>query len=524
MSTAAAGSGGGRVAAVLLPLFSLRSDQNWGVGEIGDIAPFASWAHGCGLGAVQLLPVHEVGPGESSPYAAVTAFALDPVYLTLSDCPDFVATGGEAALDEELRRRLDGARQSPVVAWSEVRAVKAAAFARAFEHFKAHEWQTDSARAHALRAHREAKRYWLEDYTLHWALTERHGPNWRAWPEPLRTRNPEALAQARAELADRVFLREWLEWQLDEQWRAARERAAASGVQLWGDLPFVMSSDGADVWAHQDLFRLDRRAGAPPDAFTADGQDWGLPVYDWPALAGSGYQWMKARAAREGELYDLYRVDHVVGLYRTYTISNEPGADGRPVRGFLPEHEPDQLRNGDAVLRILSHDAQIIAEDLGVVPDFVRASLTALGVPGYRVLRWEKDGPVFRDPARWPELSVSTSGTHDTDSMAEWFDGLPAEERDALMKVPGTEPIREAHRFDDRVRDALLQLLYQAPSRITILPLSDLLGTRERINTPGTVGSANWSFRMPESLAQLAQRVADRDRLRALAVATGRAR
>jgi 4-alpha-glucanotransferase len=286
-----------------------------------------------------------------------------------------------------------------------------------------------------------------------------------------------------------------------------------------GDLPFMVATDSADVWSRPFDFRLDERVGVPPDAFSETGQDWGLPVYRWDAMEKNGFHWMSERAARTADLYGLYRVDHVVGLYRTYY---RPSDGGEPA--FIPASEPAQIRNGEKMMEIFSRGARVIAEDLGTVPDFVRASLTRGGVPGYRVLRWEKDADVFRDPAKWPALSVATTGTHDTDPLADWYDALQPEERKAFLGIPGLARLRERapERFDSEVRDALLTLVYRSGSDLVLLPFQDALGSRERVNVPGTVNESNWSYRMPMTAAALMEGVEVAERLRGLAVQSGR--
>lgn len=514
-----------RQAGVLLPLFSLRSTSDWGIGEIPDLVPFARWAGSAGIGVVQVLPVGEASRGQNSPYAALTAFAIDPVYAAIEALEDFSAAGGLDALSPEDRAALERVRRAPAVAWNEVRALKARALARAFDHFQRTEWRTRSARAQALARYASEQGDWLPDYALFVTLHDdaHGGRSWTEWPEPLRRRDPAALADARARHSDRVLFHTWLQWQLDAQWRAAREAANAAGVALAGDMPFMVATDSADVWARQDLFRLDARVGVPPDAFSATGQDWGLPVYRWDVIERAGFPWMDARARRMAHLYDLYRVDHVVGFYRTYFFPN----DGSPA-GFIPADEPSQLRLGEATMRLLSRGARVVAEDLGTVPDFVRASLTRLQIPGYRVLRWEKNweagGNAYRDPAHWPALSVATTGTHDTDAMADWYESLPPHERQQLLAVPGLASLRARapERFDDGVRDALLELVYRAGSDLLLLPLQDLFGMRERVNVPGTVTEQNWTYRMPLDLQALAADGAGRERLRALAERSGR--
>jgi 4-alpha-glucanotransferase len=311
----------------------------------------------------------------------------------------------------------------------------------------------------------------------------------------------------------------WLQWLLDDQWRRARREAAALGVALKGDLPFMVGGDSADVWGRPGDFRRDRRVGTPPDAFSATGQDWGLPAYDWEAMERGGFSWLRARAARSGALFDLYRVDHVIGLYRTWTRS----ADDPDDAGFSPEHEEDQIRLGETVISLFKRHGEVVAEDLGMVPPFLRPSLVRLSVPGYRVLRWEKDDDGrFRDPARWPAVSVATTGTHDIEPNADWYDDLGAKERAALLALPGLTHLDPQGLFDERVRDGLLEVIYGAPSSLAILPFQDLMGTRERINVPGTVAPTNWTYRVPVDLGAL---VADRpttDRLAALAARSRR--
>jgi 4-alpha-glucanotransferase len=510
---------GPRRAGVLLPLFSIRTSLGWGLGEIPDIPRFAGWARRAGLSVLQLLPVGEVSGGETSPYAASTAFALDPVYLGLDDCEDFAAAGGRAGLSPADRAALDDLAAAPAIAWDRVRALKQGALRRAFSHFRRREWGTGSTRARALERFVEEHRDWMDDYRLFAAIHEHQQRAWWDWPLALRTRVPEVLEQTRTALAETILEKSWLQWLLDEQWHSARRDAAALGMALKGDLPFMVSGDSADVWSRQDQFRLDRRVGTPPDAFSETGQDWGLPAYDWENMERTGFAWMRARAARAGALYDLYRVDHVIGFYRTWSRSAADPEDA----GFSPETEAEQLQLGEALIRIFRAHGEVVAEDLGMVPPFLRPSLTELGVPGYKVLRWEKaeDG-TFYDPQTWPALSVATNGTHDIEPAAVWYDELDTEQRTALLQLPGLQHLDPDGPFDTQARDSLLRLLYLTPSMLAIIPFQDFFGHRERINVPGTVASTNWTYRTPMDLADLAADRATAERLAALARQAGR--
>jgi 4-alpha-glucanotransferase len=302
----------------------------------------------------------------------------------------------------------------------------------------------------------------------------------------------------------------------DTQWRDARFELSPAGV--FGDMPFMVGSDSADVWACQHAFRLDASVGAPPDAFSAAGQDWSLPAYRWDVLAADDYAWLRARAKRNAALFDGYRVDHLVGFYRTFIIP----ADGA-ARVFSPADQHDQLTQGERIMRaLLEPGATVIAEDLGTVPDFVRASLHRLGIAGYKVLRWERewrtaDKP-FRDPAQYPEVSVATTGTHDTETLAEWWDNASLEERALVVRIPflAARSLKAMAPFDPQTRDLLLEGLAASASNLLILPIQDIFGWRDRVNTPGTVTGENWTWRLPWPVDDLRDRADTRARAETL--------
>lgn len=493
-----------RSAGVLLPLFSIRSEHGWGVGELTDLGRIAPWMEKAGLSMIMLLPLLEAVPGQTSPYSAISAFALDPAYLDLEAVEDFSELGGSGALPAEDRAALDRARRATRVDWWSVRSLKASWLRRSFARFTASGASKDSARATDLAEFRESHADWLPDYLLFRALKEAAPQtSWRSWDEPLRSRAPEALAAARERTAvDRAFF-EYVQWQAYRQLAAARKEARLHGVLLVGDLPFMVDLESADAWSRQGEFRFDATIGAPPDAYSADGQDWGLPSYRWEVIAPAGYAWLRQRGARAAEAFDRVRADHVVGFYRTYIRPRGPGA-GHPY--FSPFTEKDQLVQGEAVMKALtSGGAGLIAEDLGMVPPFVRASLTLLGIPGFRVLRWEKDGDVFRDPVKWPALSVATTGTHDTDTAAVWWEQLGEGERNALLSLRAFRglPRRDIGRYSPEVHRAVLEAMYGSGSDLLLTPVQDLFGERERINLPGTVLPENWTYRMPYGIADL---------------------
>jgi 4-alpha-glucanotransferase len=335
---------------------------------------------------------------------------------------------------------------------------------------------------------------------------------------------------ARDELDREVLYHQYTQWIADEQWAAARQQLG--DVRLFGDFPFMVGIDSADVWANQHLFQFDRTTGTPPDAFSATGQDWGLPVYRWDAMAAEDYRWLRQRARRMGRLYDGYRVDHLVGFFRTY--SRPPGGgEGR----FEPEAEGDQIAQGERVLSLFtSTSSQITAEDLGLIPDFVRDSLARAGLPGYKVIRWERDwhapGQPFIPPATFPAVSVATTSTHDIEPIALWWDTAPPDERRVFIGslgeniVPrGADPATVV--FTPGLHKLMLESAYAAGSNLLLLPLQDACGWRDRINIPATVNASNWSWRLPLTVEQLSgdsKMDAVARQLRTLSVKSGRSK
>src|SRR6187551_3753322 len=300
----------GRHAGLLVPLFSIPSRESWGIGEIADLPRLGAWLEEAGFSFVQLLPINEMADGQNSPYSAMSAMAIDPIFITLADVSEIQALGGERLLSDDQRAALQAARAAEAIDYGTVRPIKMGALRAAFEHFRAHDWQPNTRRAHRLKLFIERARWWLDDYTLFRALHAREsGRYWRDWPEPLRDRIPTALITARQELAAEILFYSYVQWVASDQWTEARD---ACEVGVFGDFPFMVSGDSADVWARQHDFRFDASVGAPPDAFSETGQDWGFPAYRWNIIAAAGYEWLAARARRSAELFDGYRVDHLV--------------------------------------------------------------------------------------------------------------------------------------------------------------------------------------------------------------------
>lgn len=463
-----------RQSGLIAPLFSLVSSRGWGIGEFADLPAFARWMAEAGQSLLQLLPLGEMTPGERSPYSAMTAMALDPIYICLPQLDDFAALGGEAALDAADAASLDQVRASPRVRYGDIRDLKGKWLRRSWQRFHDVEMAHSSERARRFEAFRASEGWWLDEYTLFRALHARHDERpWPEWPPALARCEELATSQARSELSDEIDYRAYVQWVAADQWAAARR--LAHPVRILGDLPFMISGDSPDVWARQHEFRFDATIGVPPDAFSDTGQNWGLPPWRWEVMAAGGFAWMRRRARRYAALYDGFRIDHLVGLYRTYL---RPIDETTPAF-FSPDEQPVQVQLGETLVGIATETgAEIIAEDLGVIPDYVRESMTRLGVPGLRVLRWERQwdqpGQPRIDPREFPALSVATTGTHDIEPLAATDEGQTEEQRAAA-----------------------LQSLLTAGSQLALVPLQDVFGWTDRINTPAVVNEVNWTWRVP---------------------------
>lgn len=492
-----------RVSGVTIPLFSVRTREDWGIGQITDLPACAAWLLSAGQRLVQVLPTHELSQGETSPYGALSAFALDPIYIDVAAIPDLTPEAIAERLGAEGLAELERVRRAPRVDYETVRRLKKRAFVEAFGRFREHELTKHGERAKAFFAFVDREGAWLRDHALYMALRASHdGHGWSTWPIEERDRSATILALAKARRDDggigtRVLEQMYLQWIAHEQWHGARAELRKLGVALMGDMPFIVGGESADVWAHRGQFRTDVSLGAPPDDFAKDGQSWGLPVYDWNAMDNDDLAWLRMRARHSAALYDRFRIDHLVGFFRQWV--RKEGERGE----FVPAAESEQKARGEKVLRAMQEAAgpgTVIAEDLGVIPAFVRETMTRLGLPGYKVLPWEKDEHFMsKDPRGFPELSVATWSTHDTQPITSWWDDLEGWERERLAgldKIPLDLPPEQREL-------ALLKLLFSARSELTLVLVNELLGDKARINTPGTVNEENWTWRLPRPIEEL---------------------
>lgn len=489
----------GRVSGILLPLFSVRSRTDFGVGDFGGAKGLLAWMNAARQRVLMLLPLLPTAQGDSSPYSCRSAFGLNPLFIDLSQIDEFTEAGGEASLSDDEREKLHAARTAPRIRYELVFPLKYAALRRAFEAF---DKRAGTQRHEAFLAFWSKEANWLDGYTLYSALSaENEQRPWWEWPEPIKNRDPAALHGAKERLAHEVRFQAWLQWIAATQWQKLRDEARAENVLLCGDEPFIIGQDSSDCWLNPTTLRRDARLGVPPDDFSATGQDWGLPFFDFAAMEKDGYGWLKARATNAASYYDLRRVDHAVGYFRQW-IRDEKTPTGR----FIPEDEASWRRFGELHFRLLSQGAGIVAEDLGVIPPFVREILARLGLPGYRVMRWERDNLTYRDPRQFPKVSLVTTGTHDTEPVADWWESASPQEREATARAYSTfHGLPVTQTFTPEIHKAMLSAALQASSELCILPWQDVLGTKDRINLPGSMSDANWAYRIAQYAEDLLQ-------------------
>lgn len=476
---------------IAIPLFSLWSERSGGIGEYPDLIPLLDWCRTQGFDTLQLLPLNDTGE-DPSPYSSLSAFGLNPLYLALDQLP-FPIPEAELA---ELRTLT----QKPRVDYRNVRSLKAKLLDTYLP--------LDLAKEREFLAFQEESP-WLRDYTLFHILLEEHRAPWRDWPLADREPTPSHLEQLEQIHSKAITKLALLQYCCDQQLRKVKAYADRHHLFLFGDLPILIGFNSCDVWRNPHLFDLTASAGAPPDYYSRTGQHWSVPLYRWEEMAAEGYQWWKMRLTQFERYFHLYRLDHVVGFYRIWTIpEGAPALQGV----YHPSDRQEQLDQGERIMRMmLDHSFLLpIGEDLGKVPDRVKRSLTSLGICGTRVLRWQHRYGHYLSGEHYPPTSVTTLGTHDTTPFALWWRTERKESR-RLCHFLGVGQWGRKIR-PDQLKEAL-RFSHQTGSLFHINPLNDYLSTDpslihkdlqlERINTPGTVSPNNWTYRLIPSLEQL---------------------
>ena len=469
-----------RASSMLLHVTSLPSP--YGIGDLGPSAlAWLDQLHEAGQGWWQALPLGPTGYG-NSPYQSLSSFAGNGLLISPDDLIQ------EGLLTSDFERPT-----FPVTAidYDAVIPFKHRLLYQAWTEFAAGA-RKDLRADYEQFCHDEA--HWLEDYALFRALKAKYNNTfYLEWPIELVRRTPAALAQARQDAGRQIDQVRFAQFLLFRQAKQLKDYAHAKGVRLIGDLPFFVSPDSSDVWANPELFLLDENhhslfvAGVPPDYFSAQGQLWGNPVYNWDALRKTGYRWCIDRLRALLVHVDVIRLDHFRGFAAAWHV---PASASTAQSG---QWEPGPGADFFSAVQRELGSLPFIAEDLGVITPDVSALRDSFHIPGTRVLQFAFDGHADNPylPRNFVHNTVAYTGTHDNDTTRGWYEALPDWQRHNFWNNLG-RPGGEAH----EAAWELIRLAWSSPAALAIAPLQDVLnlGSDARMNVPGRA-DGNWRWR-----------------------------
>ncbi len=532
-----------KIAGLLAPLFALRTEDDLGIGDTAALRQLIEWARPLGFRLIQLLPINETG-GDNSAYNAISSRAIDPTTLHLAPgSPEHLS---EAAFAEETAEiDLPALRCGPVH-YEIVKPLKKKLIARAFAEFRRGEPEE------SFRVFCDAERGWLEDYTLFRVLMERNGERetWDEWPQHNLAAAREWLDslgdEERAGVAERRGFFSYVQWIAHRQWTAVKNFAEEKGMALMGDIPFGVSYYSADVFAHPENFALDWSGGAPPEPYFKDdeftqkwGQNWGIPIYNWPHMRTRNLDWWRQRVRGVKEIFHVFRIDHILGFYRIYAFPWRPTRNSEilPLRweemlehtggrapqfaprdDSSPENREQNRREGEEYLRVVLEEAgatRVVGEDLGTVPEYVRPNLHSLGIAGFKIPQWESDPHTHQilPGDTYQRLSVATYATHDHKPLrALWEEvfetqtessGQARQDLEKIAAFAGIAPPNESISFAREFYPAIFAALFRCESWLAIVMITDLFGRKDRFNVPGTAAESNWSQRLHTTVRKL---------------------
>lgn len=540
------------LAGILEPVFAIRTETDLGVGDTEGVRQMIDWCAAHGLNIFQTLPINETSD-DNSPYNAISSLALEPttIAITPQTLPDISSTD----INRIAPAKLVASLKTGPVNYPQVKKLKHALLETAFGKFLKRHFNAETERALLFRQFLMENAEWLSDYTLFRTLMEANdnSPAWEQWPDehrgPRRARTwMLSLPEDRRDiLMRRQLFFAYVQWVAFKQWQDLKAYATSKRVFLMGDIPFGVGRNSADVWANRGFFDLDWSGGAPPektfksDPFTAKwGQNWGIPNYRWEELRRHKFEWWRVRVGNIQKVFHLFRIDHVLGLFRIYSFPWTPDrnaeflplteteawdkADGR-LPGFkafpddTAEHRLANQIQGEELLKMIQEaagDATVIAEDLGCVPEYVPPTLEKLDIPGFRIpmLFRHHDG-AYHSAKEYPRLSLAQPATHDHPPLAavwkECWDHIDAgkdveqqhRELRHMMNFAGLNHHQPTREFSDELLLAFTQQMMKSPSWLAIFQITDVFGMTERFNTPGLTSTANWSYRVPFTTKEL---------------------
>lgn len=465
---------------MLLPIASLPSP--YGIGGFSKEAyEFIDLLEETGQKLWQILPLGPTSYGDS-PYQSFSTFAGNPYFIDL----DTLAEKGW--LTKEACEASDYGDNESYIDYGRIYNSRFVLLKQAF-------LNSDILSDEKFTEFCKANQHWLPDYALYMALKNQNdGKSWIEWEEEIRLRKSEAVEYYKKELEEECNFYEFLQYEFHEQWTKVIEYAHEKGIQIVGDVPIYVAFDSADTWANPELFQLDEKnlplgvAGCPPDAFSATGQLWGNPLYNWAYHKKTGYDWWLKRIAYCFDLYDIVRIDHFRGFDEYYSI---PYGDETAVNGHWEKGPGMDLFN---TVKEKLGELDIIAEDLGFLTESVFQLLKDSGYPGMKVLQFAFDPSEDSDylTYKYQRNCVVYTGTHDNDTTAGWFEKLSDGDREVALRYMNSfyTPKEEQH-WD------LIALAMRSTADTCIIPVQDFLGlgSEARINMPSTLGD-NWKWRM----------------------------
>ena len=467
-----------RASGILLPISALPSP--YGIGTLGKAAyAFADFLHAAGQKYWQLLPLGPTSYGDS-PYQSFSTFAGNPYFIDL----DLLAE--EGLLDKEDLAAADWGNDPRYVDYGKIYEVRFDVLRRAF--LRGRERDREAVERF------QAENPWLKNYALYMAVKAHFGmKSWLEWPdEAIRVRAPEAVARYEKELAEDVAFYTYLQYLFFKQWGELREYIHSLGIRIIGDLPIYVAMDSADVWAEPEFFQLGEGniptevSGVPPDYFSADGQLWGNPLYDYDRMRQDGFGWWIRRVEGASRLFDVIRIDHFRGLesYWAVPYGADTAREGRWRKG------PGMDLVG--VLTQWFHGLDIIAEDLGFLTPEVHQLLRDSGLPGMKVLEFAFDArePSNYLPHTYERNCVCYVGTHDNETVMQWREQADRADVTFARKYLG---LNEAEGFHwGMIRGGMSSV-----ADTFVAQMQDYLGlgAEGRMNTPGTLGN-NWRWRL----------------------------
>ena len=482
-----------RESGVLLPVASLPSA--YGIGCFSREAyAFVDWLKAAGQSCWQILPLGPTGYGDS-PYQSFSTFAGNPYFIDLEDLIE------RGMLTREFCDNFDFGDQEEYIDYGKIYRSRFLVLKEAWKN-------SQIAQNEDFRAFVQENAYWLKDYALYMAVKDSlEGVCWTEWDEDIKLRRPEALKQYRKKFAPEVEFYQFQQYMFHVQWKKLKTYANERGIQIIGDIPIYVAFDSADAWANPRLFRFDENcnpiavAGCPPDAFSATGQLWGNPLYDWVYHKRTGYRWWMKRMEACFERYDAVRIDHFRAFDAYYAIT--AGAQTAQNGAW----EPGPGYGLFAAMQKKLGDRRVIAEDLGFLTASVLELVKQTGYPGMKVLQFAFDSREESDylPHNYPHNCVVYTGTHDNDTILGWYSTLVQQDKDFCKRYLHLEGCDDREGAWELIRAALASV-----ADLAVIPMQDYLGlgSEARINIPSTLGN-NWKWRMKKGACteELAGRV-----------------